>query len=69
VWVSQGTWAIIKQPKIVSDWWVETKPKVMAELRHYWLGSKVLVAGMWVSFAAAVSRFLSPLWVSVGWCP
>jgi hypothetical protein len=46
VWLSQGTWAIVREPKIVSAWWVEMKPKVMAELRHYWLGSKVLVAGM-----------------------
>jgi hypothetical protein len=54
-----GTWKIVREPKIISDWWVETKPKIVHELKHYWLGSKLLVAGL--SFpSCAVGVLLTP---------
>ena len=44
MWLLKGTWAVAMEPKILTDWWAETKPKVMAELKHYWHGSKLFVA-------------------------
>ncbi|KAF1322177.1 Letm1 and ef-hand domain-containing protein, partial [Globisporangium splendens] len=40
----RGIVLIIKDPAAVKAWWAKTKDKIKAELKHYWLGTKLLYA-------------------------